>query len=444
MSSSSESSFDEPEECSVANVAVLNKYKVAGKIADKVAQRVVERCAAGHSVRELCEEADKMIVWLTSSIETGDLRKGVAFPACMSVNNCVCHFSPLENDTDVKLKNGDLIKIDLAVHIDGYIACVGYSHVVGATKKKPASGRKADVVRAAYAALDASMRLIKAGVDNFKVTEVIQKAAEAFQCKPIEGMLSHQLGRNQFEGGKSIILNPNSAQKREHEKSEFAVNEVYALDILVSTGEGKAQEATARTTIHHLNDLAYPLRMKKPVKDFLEQTSEQYGTLCFHLRNVRNHKAARPVIAECVSHGLLTPFPVGYEKDGALVAQFKCTLAVTANGIRLIAGGLPLDMNSYKSDHNIADAGLKGAADGKKPASSWRGRPKKGETFPIEMFKATLPSPKPRGKRYSFAERTETAALVRQYRGSMQWVANYLGVAIRTIKRWIKIKLPIE
>lgn len=36
---------------------------------------------------------------------------GIAFPTCVSVNNCVCHFSPLKSDPDVTLKDGDLVKM---------------------------------------------------------------------------------------------------------------------------------------------------------------------------------------------------------------------------------------------------------------------------------------------------------------------------------------------
>ena len=36
---------------------------------------------------------------------------GIAFPTCISVNNCVCHFSPLKSDADVTLHTGDLVKM---------------------------------------------------------------------------------------------------------------------------------------------------------------------------------------------------------------------------------------------------------------------------------------------------------------------------------------------
>lgn len=40
-----------------------------------------------------------------------ELKKGIAFPTCLSVNNCVCHFSPAKNDADYTLKAGDVVKM---------------------------------------------------------------------------------------------------------------------------------------------------------------------------------------------------------------------------------------------------------------------------------------------------------------------------------------------
>ena len=50
-------------------------------------------------------------------------------------------------------------------------------------------------------------------------------------------MLSHQLKQYKIDGEKTIIQNPNDAQKKEHEKFVFEVHEVYAMDVLISTGE---------------------------------------------------------------------------------------------------------------------------------------------------------------------------------------------------------------
>lgn len=63
------------------------------------------------------------------------MKKGIAFPTCISINNCICHFSPLRSEADIKLADGDLVKIDLGAHIDGFIAVAAHSLIVAASKE---------------------------------------------------------------------------------------------------------------------------------------------------------------------------------------------------------------------------------------------------------------------------------------------------------------------
>lgn len=116
------------------------------------------------------------------------LSSGIGFPTCISVNNCICHFSPLPSDPEASatLKDGDLVKVELGAQIDGFAAIVGDSFVVGASKDKPVTGRKADVLQAAHLASEAALRLVKPGGKNWDVTDTVHKVAQAFSCKPVE------------------------------------------------------------------------------------------------------------------------------------------------------------------------------------------------------------------------------------------------------------------
>lgn len=49
------------------------------------------------------------------------------------------------------------------------------------------TGRKADVLMAAWLASEVALRLVKPGNKNFAVTEAVAKVADAFGCKPLEG-----------------------------------------------------------------------------------------------------------------------------------------------------------------------------------------------------------------------------------------------------------------
>ena len=50
----------------------------------------------------------------------------MAFPTCISVNNVICHYTPLMSEPDTCLQDGDLVKMDLGAHIDGFIAVVAH------------------------------------------------------------------------------------------------------------------------------------------------------------------------------------------------------------------------------------------------------------------------------------------------------------------------------
>lgn len=72
---------------------------------------------------------------------------------------------------------------------------------------------------------------------NKDVTEAIQKVAAAYDCKIVEGVLSHQLKQFVIDGNK-VVLSVSSPDVRVDD-AEFEENEVYSIDIAASTGEGK-------------------------------------------------------------------------------------------------------------------------------------------------------------------------------------------------------------
>jgi len=350
---------DEQEIKTIAEDLVVTKYKMAGDIANRVIKAVIDKCVAGAEVRELCSFGDGMLLEETAKCfkKEKDLKKGIAFPTCISVNNCICHFSPLESDVGVVLKDGDVAKIDLGAHIDGFIAVVAHTVFVGSSPDAEHRGREADVLLAAHYASEAVLRLMQPGTENTTVTSTVQKIGESYKCKPIEGMLSHQLKQFEIDGEKTIIQNPNEAQKKEHEKCTFELHEVYAIDVLVSTGEGVGREMETRTTVYKKTNETYMLKMKTSRALFTE-VSTKCGTMPFSLRNLEDEKKARMGIVECVSHKLLEPFHVLYEKANETVVQFKYTVLLMPNGPQKITG-LPFDATRCHSEYSVTDEEVK-------------------------------------------------------------------------------------
>ncbi|XP_016135550.1 proliferation-associated protein 2G4-like [Sinocyclocheilus grahami] len=351
---------DDQQEHTISDDLVVTKYKMGADIANQALKVVIEAAKPGVSVLSLCEKGDAFITAETGKVfkKEKEIKKGIAFPTCVSVNNCVCHFSPLKSDPDYTLKDSDLVKIDLGVHVDGFISNIAHSFVVGATKDAPVTGRKADVIKAAHLCAEAALRLVKPGNQNTQVTEAWNKIAQSFKCMAIEGMLSHQLKQHVIDGEKTIIQNPTDQQRKDHEKAEFEVHEVYAVDVLISTGEGKARDSGQRTTVYKRDpSKQYGLKMKTS-RVFFSEVERRFDTMPFTLRAFEDESKARLGVVECAKHELLQPFNVLHEKEGECVAQFKFTVLLMANGPLRITSG-PFDPELYKSEHEVQDPELK-------------------------------------------------------------------------------------
>lgn len=93
------------------------------------------------------------------------------------------------------------------------------------------------------------------------MTEAIQKVAAAYDCKVVEGVLSHQLKQFVIDGNK-VVLSVGNADTRVDD-AEFEENEVYAIDIVASTGDGKVNFVVLidLKAIEYCNVLLVPLTL---------------------------------------------------------------------------------------------------------------------------------------------------------------------------------------
>jgi methionine aminopeptidase len=99
------------------------------------------------------------------------------------------------------------------VHVDGFLGLAAHTIVVQSDKTAPVTGKRADVILAAYKAAQAALRVIKPGKLNNEVTEVIQKVADAYQVTPLEGVVSHEVKKHLIDGNK-VILNRETFEQR--------------------------------------------------------------------------------------------------------------------------------------------------------------------------------------------------------------------------------------
>ena len=116
---------------------------------------------AGARIVDLCKAGDDFIVAeCKKAFPKNNIERGIAFPTCVSVNNIAGHFSPLKADQTL-LRKGDVVKIDLGAHIDGFIALAARTLVC--EPEGDVTGRTADVITAAQVAMNAAIHCLQVG-----------------------------------------------------------------------------------------------------------------------------------------------------------------------------------------------------------------------------------------------------------------------------------------
>jgi len=315
----------------------------------------------GAKVLDLCKFGDMVITQKCGTIYQKKVKgkvieKGIAFPTCVSVNECVCHNSPLASDmTGHVLLEGDMVKLDVGCYVDGYIAVAAHTMVCGEqpTPEKPLVGPQADVLHAAHIACEVVQKLLRPGNTNSQVTKAVKKVAEDFGVKVCTGVLSHRMKRFVIDGNKVILLREEMDQKVDD--SSFELNEVYSIDVVMSTGEGKPKEMQSRTTVFKRSvDKNYMLKMRSS-RTLFNEVNAKFPALPFTLRALDDERQARMGVVECLKHELIHPYPVLFEKKGDHVAHFKFTVLILPSGPTRITGLKSFEIDTVKTDKVLSD-----------------------------------------------------------------------------------------
>ena len=119
------------QELTLASPGVLDKYQSAGKIAQQVLAELIEKCQPGADIHDLCTFGNKRInEECAKCFFNKKMEKGIAFPVSIAPNDFCGNFAPIKEES-FALSAGDLVKIDLGVHIDGFPVLLAHTIIVG-------------------------------------------------------------------------------------------------------------------------------------------------------------------------------------------------------------------------------------------------------------------------------------------------------------------------
>lgn len=109
--------------------------------------------------------------------------------------------------------------------------------------------------------------------------------------------MSHEVKKHLIDGNNCIVNR--EAYDHKVEEHEFQINEVYVLDSIVSTGEGKTKESELRTTVYkRALEKSYSLKSRHG-RAFFHELIEKYPSLCFSTRGFEDEITTKLGVAEC-------------------------------------------------------------------------------------------------------------------------------------------------
>lgn len=287
----------------------------AGQIAAKTREMIKKYNLINHSIVEICDIVEKKIQ---------DLGGQLAFPCNVSINEVVAHCTAGLDDNDETVKDGDLVTIDLGVHINGYIADTATTISYNSDYD--------DLNKAAEESLKAAIRVVKKDVYAGEIGRAISETAKRWGFRPITNLTGHSIGQYVIHAGVSIPNIWMYGTPRLQIGTSYAIEPFLTLldgaGSVVEGGEPRifaliSRKKTGKMSLDLLIDKIWNERRTLPF-------APRWYLSLFDKNELKN------IIYELVKRKILRGYSILVEKKGKYVSQFEHTVTPTDTGAIVI------------------------------------------------------------------------------------------------------------
>jgi len=288
----------------------LQKHKQAGKIAAEVREEMRRSVCEDMLIIDICEKAESLI-----------RKKGgkPAFPCNVSVNEIAAHYTSPPKDRR-RIPENSLVKIDIGVHVDGYIADTATTICLNPEYE--------DLVHTAEKALEKAIESLRPGLFTARFGSIVEGVVRARGFKVVSNLTGHKIGRYLIHAGKSL---PNVFQLS---AVRVKLGEVYGVEPFVTLAEaaGKVENGSEAHIFRFLKRRS----LKNPyAKQLLDYIQKNFRSLPFTERWLQGcvpHNQYKAAFSELLSSKSLIAYPVFVEVSRKPVAQAEHTVLIVEDG----------------------------------------------------------------------------------------------------------------
>ncbi|KAF8641103.1 hypothetical protein AX17_000746 [Amanita inopinata Kibby_2008] len=280
-------------------------------------------------IAETIEDASRALV------EENGLEAGIGFPTGLSLNNCAAHYTPNAGDTIV-LQKGDVLKVDIGVHVKGRILDSAFT-----LNWEPTYDKLIEAVKAATdtgireAGIDVRLGELGAAIQETMESYEVEVDGKVYPVKPIENLSGHSINPYQIHGGKSVLLVKSDDQTKMEE------GEYFAIETFGSTGRGRIVESGECSHYAKIYDAPHvPLRLNS-AKSLLKSITKNFGTLPFCRRYLDRVGESKYLLAlnHLVAQGIVQDYPPLCDQRGSMTAQFEHTILLRPTVKEVVSRG---------------------------------------------------------------------------------------------------------
>lgn len=288
----------------------LDKLSRAGKVTKEAREFAVESVRAGGGALELVQAIEDLIQ--SNGAEC-------AFPVNIGVNEVAAHYTP-SKETDITFRTGDVVKIDIGAHIDGYPGDTAATVEVG-------TRNHSSLIEAAESALEMSIEMVSPGTTVSAMGETIERAIKASGFKPIQNLTGHSMERFNLHAGLSI---PNV---RNWDRSVIREGMVLAIEPFSTTGRGKVEGGPKGGIYRLVRDRRAP----PEISTLFSRIQSSFGGFPFAGRWCNDlHPQASSLLPKMVRMGMAMSYPILIEAAKGTVAQAEHSIIVTQTGCEVL------------------------------------------------------------------------------------------------------------
>ena len=287
----------------------IAKYREAGRIAGRARDIARSLVGEGAGMLDVVNEAETFI------LENGG---GLAFPVNLSIDNEAAHFTPRSTDGSAVFRKGQLVKIDVGAHVDGFIADTATTVEVG-------SNVWTHLIRASEKALEAAIETIgEAPLST--IGRSIQDTIQGFGYEPVENLTGHSLDRYELHAGISV---PNVERAI---AGNVPLGTAIAIEPFASTGTAKV----SGKVLGNIYIFKKEVRLKSPDAVQLQRFLMGRPALPFSERACSRVSAnVQRSLAILMRRRGIYGYPVLADEPGSMVSQAEHTVLVL-DGERIV------------------------------------------------------------------------------------------------------------